>query len=79
MLLTADENGFSGKCDTPPDQWFDRARFGSEEEQQRYLEMHLIPRDESLWQLERYDDFIEARKLLIVEKFAYMLRRDVET
>lgn len=79
MLLTADENGFSGKCDTPPDQWFDRARFGSDEEHERYLEMHLIPQDESLWHLERYDDFIEARKVLIVQKFAYMLRKDVET
>ncbi len=79
MLLTADENGFSGKCDTPPDQWFDRARFGSDEEHERYLEMHLIPRDESLWNLERYDDFIEARKALIVQKFTYMLRKDVET
>lgn len=79
MLLTADENGFSGKCDTPPDQWFDRARFASDEEHERYLEMHLIPRDESLWNLERYDDFIEARKALIVQKFTYMLRKDVET
>ncbi len=79
MLLTADENGFSGKCDTPPCEWFDRARFGSDEEHERYLEMHLIPRDESLWHLERYDDFIEARKALIVQKFAYMLRKDVET
>lgn len=79
MLLTADENGFSGKCDMPPVQWFDRARFGSEEEHERYLEMHLIPSDESLWHLERYDDFIDARKALIVQKFAYMLRKDVET
>ena len=79
MLLTADENGFSGKCDTPPDQWFDRARFASDEEHERYLEMHLIPRDESLWNLERYDEFIEARKALIVQKFTYMLRKDVET
>ena len=41
--------------------------------------MHLIPRDESLWNLERYDEFIEARKALIVQKFTYMLRKDVET
>lgn len=79
MLRTADENGFSGKCDTAPDQWFDRVRFASDEEHERYLEMHLIPRDESLWNLERYDEFIEARKALIVQKFAYMLRKDVET
>lgn len=79
MLLTADENGFCGKCDAPPHQWFDRARFASDEEHARYLEMHLIPRDESLWLLDRYDDFIEARKQLIAQKFTYMLRKDVET
>jgi len=78
MLLTADENGFAGKCDTPPVQWFDRSRFASDEEHKRYLEMHLIPDDTALWALERYDEFIAARKALIKEKFAYMLRKDEE-
>lgn len=76
MLLTADENGFSGKCDTPPAQWFDRFRFASDAEHKRYLKMHLIPDDPALWALARYDDFIAARKALIKEKFAYMLRKD---
>lgn len=78
MLLTADENGFSGKCATPPAQWFDRSRFASDAEHKRYLQMHLIPDDPELWKLERYDDFIAARKELIQQKFAYMLRKDTE-
>ncbi|NMG01754.1 DUF262 domain-containing protein [Azoarcus taiwanensis] len=78
MLLTADENGFSGKCDTPPAQWFDRSRFATDEEHKRYLQMHLIPEDPALWALERYDDFIAARRALIKDKFAYMLRKDQE-
>ncbi|HRQ45535.1 MAG TPA: DUF262 domain-containing protein [Rhodocyclaceae bacterium] len=78
MLLTADENGFAGKCDTPPVQWFDRSRFVTDEEHKRYLQMHLIPEDPALWALERYDDFIAARRALIKDKFAYMLRKDQE-
>ncbi|MFA7605619.1 MAG: DUF262 domain-containing protein [Rhodocyclaceae bacterium] len=78
MLLTADENGFAGKCDTPPEQWFDRSRFATDEEHKRYLQMHLIPDDPALWALERYDDFIAARRALIKDKFAYMLRKDEE-
>ncbi|MEA1052898.1 DUF262 domain-containing protein [Lamprobacter modestohalophilus] len=75
MLLTADENGFSGKCDTPPEEWFDRSRFDSDEAHMRYLDMHLIPPDPALWTLDRYDDFIEARKELIKQKFGYMLQK----
>lgn len=74
MLLTADENGFSGKCDKPPAEWFAPARFSSPEEHEQYLRLHLIPDDPSLWTLDRYDDFIEARKALIVEKFGYMIQ-----
>lgn len=74
MLLTADENGFSGKCDKPPTEWFAPARFSSPEEHEQYLRLHLIPDDPSLWTLDRYDDFIEARKALIVEKFGYMIQ-----
>mgnify|MGYP001361013650 CR=1 FL=1 len=74
MLLTADENGFSGKCDTPPSKWFVRDRFNSDKEHLEYLELHLIPNDPALWELERFDDFIAARKERIREKFSYMLR-----
>lgn len=78
MLLTADENGFSGKCDNPPAEWFARSRFSSDATHARYLQMHLIPEDPALWTLERYNDFVAARKTLIKEKFAYMLRKDEE-
>jgi hypothetical protein len=74
MLLTADENGFTGKCDKPPAEWFSPSRFNSPEEHDQYLRLHLIPDDPSLWALDRYDEFIEARKALIVDKFSYMIQ-----
>jgi hypothetical protein len=76
MLLTADENGFSGKCAKPPSEWFAASRFASAAAQEQYLSMHLIPKDPALWKLDRYDDFIEARKELIREKFGYMLQNE---
>lgn len=75
MLLTADENGAAGKTDTPPRDWFARNRFSSDQDQQEYLALHLIPRDPALWELERFEDFLEARKALIQEKFAEMLQK----
>lgn len=75
MLLTAEENGFTGKCDTPPAQWFDRSRFETDQAHAAYLDMHLIPPDTALWTLERFDDFVAARKELIEAKFAFMLRK----
>ncbi len=66
MLLTQEENGAGGKSDTLPDQWFE----GKDE---AYLENHLIPQDPALWKLERFEDFIEARKKLILRHFAYLL------
>jgi hypothetical protein len=74
MLLSAEENGFSAKCDTPPDQWFDPSRFRDEVEHARYLKLHLIPSAPELWKLENYDSFIEARKALIADRFSRMLR-----
>ena len=74
MLLTADENGFTGKCDKPPAEWFAPSRFPSPDAHAQYLRLHLIPNDSSLWALDRYDDFVEARKALIKDKFSYMLQ-----
>jgi hypothetical protein len=74
MLLTAEENGFGGKCDAPPDQWFQESRFASKGEQARYFKLHLIPSDPELWKLENFDRFVEARRVLIAEKFSRMLR-----
>ncbi|MGY3120346.1 hypothetical protein ACVWXQ_004283 [Bradyrhizobium sp. S3.14.4] len=62
MLLSREENGAGGKWDTPPSIWFADKDDG-------YLEKHLIPKNRDLWELERYEDFIEARKLLLVDHF----------
>lgn len=62
MLLTAKENGASGKLDILPKDWF-------KNKDKSYLEKHLIPTNKLLWELDRFEDFIEARKELILEKF----------
>ena len=61
MLLTAQENGAGGKSDTPPDVWF-------ADKSPDYLTKHLIPTDPALWKLDRFEDFIAARKELILAK-----------
>lgn len=62
MLLTASENGAGGKSDTLPKDWFN----GKSDD---YLEKHLIPKNKDLWELDKFDEFIEERKILIQEKF----------
>jgi hypothetical protein len=74
MLLTAEENGFGGKCDIPPEQWFALSRFPNKEAQTHYFKVHLIPSDPELWKLDNFERFVEARKALIEEKFSRMLR-----
>jgi hypothetical protein len=66
MLLTREENGAGGKGATPPNDWFAN-------KDQDYLRLHLIPDDAQLWTVDRFDDFIEARKVLIREKFGHLL------
>ncbi len=66
MLLTARENGAGGKGDTPPDEWF-------KDKNLAYLDQHLIPHNPELWKLERFEDFITERKILIKAKFADLL------
>lgn len=68
MLLTRTENGASGKWDTAPEEWF----AGKSDE---YLKLHMIPSDPALWKIDRYEDFIEARKALIAERFAGLLMK----
>ena len=53
MLLTQTENGAGGKSDILPDVWF-------QDKDDSYLEMHLIPKDRSLWKLEKFEDFMQA-------------------
>ncbi len=78
MLLTAEENGFGGKCDTSPDEWFAQSRFPSEEARAAYFNLHLIPSDPGLWKIENFDRFIDERKALIEKKFSRMLRSSGE-
>jgi hypothetical protein len=66
MLLTADDNGFQGKCDKLPRDWF-------ADKSDAYLNMHLIPTRPSLWEVEKFDEFIVARKALIVEKLKHLI------
>lgn len=66
MLLSRQENGAGGKGDTLPEEWF-------ADKDNDYLDKHLIPTDPSLWKIERFEDFIEARKKLIKERFKSLL------
>jgi len=66
MLLTASENGAGGKSDTLPKDWFN----GKSAD---YLEKHLIPKDKGLWEIDKFDDFVKERKVLIEEKFKEIL------
>lgn len=66
MLLSKEENGAGGKWDTPPEQWF-------ADKDGEYLKRHLIPVDPDLWKMERFEDFIVARKELIRERFKALL------
>jgi hypothetical protein len=71
MLLPAHVNGAGNKSDQPPHEWLK----GKNEE---FLDLHCIPRKKVLWKPERYEDFIESRKALILEKFREMELLDEE-
>lgn len=66
MLLSARENGIGGKSDTLPSKWF-------KDKSTEYLDLHLIPHDKKLWEIEQYEDFINVRKMLIIDKFKEFL------
>lgn len=66
MLLTRAENGAGGKSDTAPADWF-------KDKDDDYLSLHLIPKDKSLWSMDRFEDFIAERKNLIAAKFAWLI------
>jgi hypothetical protein len=66
MLLSREENGAGGKTDTLPEVWF-------ADKSPEYLAKHLIPTDPELWKMDRFEDFISARKVLIREKFKGIL------
>lgn len=70
MLLTAQENGAGGKGDITPKDWFTKrvAEVG-----ESYLDLHLVPKDRELWELENFEKFLASRKELILAKFDYLL------
>lgn len=69
MLLTRDENGAGGKWDTPPAQWFAN-------KDEYYLRKHKIPLNKSLWEIDKYEEFIRERKKLILRDFDHLLLKE---
>ena len=67
MLLTQLDNGPGGKSDSPPADWF-------KNKTDDFLDLHLIPRDPALWDLDQFEAFVEARNRLIIEKFGWLLQ-----
>jgi uncharacterized protein with ParB-like and HNH nuclease domain len=65
MLLTALENGGSGKSDMPPNEYFPLMIT----KDSNFLEKHCIPTDPNLWLEQNFNLFIEERKRLILNKF----------
>jgi hypothetical protein len=61
MLLSRDENS-NEKRATLPEKYL-------AEQSREYLKTHLIPTDPELWELDNFEEFIAARKKLIIEKF----------
>jgi hypothetical protein len=68
MLLTAAENQAGGKGKISPEEWFSHPDRDNDE----YRNRHLIPADRELWKVKNFLDFVEARKLLIIQKFRDM-------
>lgn len=64
-LLTAKENGFSGKSGQLPASWLPE----QVKNDPHFLDRHLIPADPELWKIENFEKFIEARRALILDKF----------
>lgn len=74
MLLTRDEN--LAKTNKTLKEWLEHKRIefnNDKKELEEYLELHLIPTNEELWEIDKFEEFIEARKALILDKFKSLL------
>lgn len=69
MLLTAEENGAGGKSDQSPEEWF-------LDKDDAYLKMHLIPENQELWKMDNFEEFLAARKDLILERFEGLIQKN---
>lgn len=63
-LVIGDEN--SGKRDRPLNEWLATRS-------QEYLKRHLIPPDQALWHMERFEDFLVERLKLLRARLRYVL------
>lgn len=71
MMLPAHQNGAGDKSNKPLSEWL-------KDKDDEFLELHCIPNKKSLWKPENFEDFIEARSKLILQKFAEMELLDDE-
>jgi hypothetical protein len=68
-LVIGDEN--SGKIDRPLNEWLATRS-------PDYLKRHLIPSDQSLWHIGRFEDFLIERRKLLRERLQYVFLTDGE-
>lgn len=66
-LLTAKDNGFTGKSGELPETWLAK-------QTPEFFARHLIPTDPELWKIGSYERFIRARQALIIERFKSYLQ-----
>jgi uncharacterized protein with ParB-like and HNH nuclease domain len=66
MLLTREENGAGGKGSILPKDWFAA-------KDKTYLDKHLIPSNPAFWELDEYENFVNARKALIRDRFKALI------
>lgn len=73
MLLTAQEN--KEKTNKTLVEWLEikNKEFKDKNEFENYLDLHLIPKDDKLWEMDNFEEFIKARKQLILTKFHFLL------
>jgi len=72
-LLTAKQNGFTGKSGQLPATWLPE----QVKNDPGFLDRHLIPADPELWKVENFEKFIEKRRELILDKFKPYLQSAV--
>lgn len=71
MLLPAHQNGAGDKSDKPLHVWL-------KDESSDFLDLHCIPSNKRLWKPDRFEDFIDARKKLLLKKLEELALLDEE-
>ena len=68
-LLTQQESTTGNLDQVLPEEWL-------KDQSDEYLDLHLIPKDRTLWTLDNYEQFVDARTELIIQKFSYLLIKE---